>query len=275
MEAATAAATQLGSGSIEYSAQELSVEDTIMVHYTPPREFFREESGLFYCGGYNGWDGEETPVMVPLLRQRDGRYKASITIPNFAKTLDFTVTDGIRYDMGPDDAFYHIRVTHIREEDDAGNIRLYRQDEDGTLTYEGMIETFDPQELERMIDEGIDKVAENIKVETLSTEEQQAVQVMRAEASILGEKLGLGNMQVSEARDAFDFFDDETTGELQVEHLGLVLDRMGLTLDADEIAGLLERHTYATRPEATTVRLSEYMHMWSELDQADTGIDII
>lgn len=55
-------------------------------------------------------------------------------------------------------------MTHIREEDDAGNIRLYRQAEDGTLTYEGMIERFDPQELERMIDEGMDQVAENIKV---------------------------------------------------------------------------------------------------------------
>lgn len=60
-----------------------------------------------------------------------------------------------------------------------------------------MIEQFDAQELERMIDEGIDQIAENIKVDTLSTNEQKAIQQMRAEASILGEQLGLGNMQAS------------------------------------------------------------------------------
>jgi hypothetical protein len=113
------------------------------------------------------------------------------------QVLDFAVTDGVKYDCGPDGTFYHIRITNVREEDENGNIRLYRQNEDGSLTYTGMIEQFDSQELERMIDEGIDKIAENIKVDTLTSDEQKAMQVMRAEASILGEQLGLGNMQVS------------------------------------------------------------------------------
>ena len=46
-----------------------------------------------------------------------------------------------------------------------------------------MIERFDPQELERMIDEGIDKIAENIKVDAINKEEQISLQTMRAEAS--------------------------------------------------------------------------------------------
>lgn len=120
----------------------------------------------------------------------------SCVYPLYLKVLDFAVTDGVRYDTGPDGSFFHIRITHVREADESGNVRLYKQAEDGTMEYVGMIEAFDPQELERMIDEGMDQIAENIKVDTLSSKEQQSIQQMRAEASIVGEQLGLGNMQV-------------------------------------------------------------------------------
>jgi hypothetical protein len=85
--AAAATATATGTcGSFDYSPKELSVDDAVTILYRPPSAFFREEQhGLCYCGGYNGWDGDESPVMVPLLKQADGSYKASIIIPNFAK----------------------------------------------------------------------------------------------------------------------------------------------------------------------------------------------
>jgi hypothetical protein len=72
-------------GSIAYDDAELSVDETVVVTYTPVEGMFRLENGLFYCGGYNDWDGIETPVMMPMLRQPDGRYRASVMIPNFAK----------------------------------------------------------------------------------------------------------------------------------------------------------------------------------------------
>lgn len=52
--------------------------------------------------------------------------------------------------------------------------------------------------VEPMVDETIAQVEQGLRQEiTVSIDEQDAVQRMRAEASVLGERLGLGNMQVS------------------------------------------------------------------------------
>ena len=49
-----------------------------------------------------------------------------------------------------------------------------------------------------MVDDTIGDVKESLRQEVMvSVVEQDAVQKMRAEASVLGERLGLGNMQVS------------------------------------------------------------------------------
>lgn len=61
------------------------------------------------------------------------------------QVLDFVVTDGVRYDTGPEGLFYHAMVTHVREADKAGNIITYRQEADGTLIKTGVIEKVDPQ----------------------------------------------------------------------------------------------------------------------------------
>lgn len=48
-----------------------------------------------------------------------------------------------------------------------------------------------------MVDETISEVEQGLRQEiTVTIDEQDAVQRMRAEASVLGERLGLGNMQV-------------------------------------------------------------------------------
>ncbi len=50
---------------------------------------------------------------------------------------------------------------------------------------------------EPMVDETIAQVEQGLRQEiTVTIDEQDAVQKMRAEASVLGERLGLGNMQV-------------------------------------------------------------------------------
>lgn len=49
-----------------------------------------------------------------------------------------------------------------------------------------------------MVDETMAEVEQGLRQEiTVTIDEQDAVQKMRAEASVLGERLGLGNMQVS------------------------------------------------------------------------------
>lgn len=67
------------------------------------------------------------------------------------------------------------------------------------------LDTGAPPKLESMpmVDEAIDDIESGLRQEVMVTiDEQEAVQKMRAEASVLGERLGLGNMQVcSEGRD--------------------------------------------------------------------------
>ncbi|CAM9158155.1 unnamed protein product [Choristocarpus tenellus] len=253
---------------------------------------FEAAETLLYCGGFNGWDGEEEPVAMPMLPTDGGRYSVNINIPNFARVLDFTVTDGVLYDTGPDGAFFHALVTHVRDEDEAGNVILYRQEQDGTLIKTGMIPKVDPKELERMmeeatknlpkeelepvVDDTIRDVNENLKNEIIVTiDEQEAVQKMRAEASVLGERLGLGNMQVNEARDIFDMHDNEI-GLLPFEQLGKVLAQLGFDeVDAKYQSELIGTHVLKERPDAESVTLTEFMHMFSALDKADVGIDIL
>lgn len=74
-------------------------------------------------------------------------YSLSISLSSLGmrQVLDFVVTDGVRYDTGPEGLFYHAMVTHVREADKAGNIITYRQEADGTLIKTGVIEKVDPQ----------------------------------------------------------------------------------------------------------------------------------
>lgn len=60
------------------------------------------------------------------------------------------VTDGVRYDTGPEGRFYHGLVTHVHEPDKDGNIVTYRQEADGTLFKTGVIERVDPQVATRL-----------------------------------------------------------------------------------------------------------------------------
>lgn len=53
--------------------------------YTPPDGLFKDQDCLLYCGGFNGWDGEEDAFTVPMMPTEDGRFRVSITVPNFAK----------------------------------------------------------------------------------------------------------------------------------------------------------------------------------------------
>ncbi|CAN0274521.1 unnamed protein product [Pylaiella littoralis] len=261
---------------------------------------FEGADSLLYCGGFNGWDGEEDGVTMPMMPVGDeGNFRISINVPNFARVLDFVVTDGVRYDTGPDGKFYHAMVTHVREADKAGNIITYRQEPDGTLIKTGVIEKVDPQELERMmeeatkaqaaataaaeaaqadpmVDETISEVEQGLRQEiTVTIDEQDAVQRMRAEASVLGERLGLGNMQVNEARDAFDVLDNDD-GLLAFENVGKVLDQLGFQdeLDSSELAELIGKHVLEARPDADTMTLSEFMYLFKELDDMDVGIDM-
>lgn len=86
---------------------ELSIGDTIRINYKP-----RGFEPLYFLGGF-GWDGNDKPMTLPMIPSGDGLYRVSVNLPNFAKSLDFCFSDGVRYDTN-DGNLYHIMVSITR-----------------------------------------------------------------------------------------------------------------------------------------------------------------
>lgn len=86
---------------------ELSIGDTIRINYIP-----KEFEPLYFLGGF-GWDGNDKPMTLPMIPSGDGSYRVSVNLPNFAKSLDFCFSDGVRYDSN-DGKLYHIMVSMKR-----------------------------------------------------------------------------------------------------------------------------------------------------------------
>lgn len=297
--------------------KELSAGEEIVVVYNPPqapeggrarlageeagadREGEREEP-LFFMGGFNGWDGETSPLILPAMPQADGSYEVTLAIPVFAKTVDFIFSDGIRFDTNDGD-YYHLRIRHVQERDAKGNVKYFVQDEEGQLTPTGEVdERVDPQELERMIEEemqrrkqqeqadvaaqeaaaaGADdggvapeplRVRDDMRVK-VSKEEQRQAQRLRAEASAAGELLGLLKIQCNEVRDAFDRFDDDRTALLARRDVRPALELLGFDLSDEELQELVSSHA----GEDEYVDMLAFMHMFAELDSNGVGIKIL
>lgn len=81
------AATTETHGIVTFVAEngELAVEETVEIFYMPPVGMFKNPDALLYCGGFNGWDGEEDPMTIPMMPTDDGRFRVSLSVPNFAK----------------------------------------------------------------------------------------------------------------------------------------------------------------------------------------------
>jgi len=140
-----------------FGASEVGAGDTLVVSYRPPPEAFppQQQGQLYYMGGWNGWDGTQmhAPFMTPMLREGDGTLRCTVGVPNDALSVDFCITDGIRFDTNDDGQYYHIHVTHIQREADNGNIICLRQDVggDGQITevQTGVIEKKSGEEFEQ------------------------------------------------------------------------------------------------------------------------------
>lgn len=65
---------------------ELAAEETVEIIYSPPTGMFEGAESLLYCGGFNGWDGEEDGMTMPMMPVGDeGKFRISINVPNFAR----------------------------------------------------------------------------------------------------------------------------------------------------------------------------------------------
>lgn len=68
---------------------ELAAEETVEIIYSPPAGMFEGAESLLYCGGFNGWDGEEDGMTMPMMPVEDeGKFRISINVPNFARVSD-------------------------------------------------------------------------------------------------------------------------------------------------------------------------------------------
>mmetsp|Transcript_29021 Transcript_29021/g.38139 ORF Transcript_29021/g.38139 Transcript_29021/m.38139 type:complete len:345 (-) Transcript_29021:284-1318(-) len=260
---------------VEGGASELAVDDTISLVYTPPHGLFKETNELMYVGGFNGWDGEEDPFTMPLIpdEAQPGKFKVSLNIPNFAKVMDFIFTDGVRYDTNNGE-YYHLRVKHVREVSENGDIILYTQDNEGNLIQEGVIPKIDPQELEKMIDQEMGSVQKNLKQDTLLTPEAEvASQQKIAEASILGEDLGLGNMEVGEARNTFSMF--SVNDKMSLEGLSNALNYLGFEVPQKQQEELINSHKPSNSMDTEYISLAEFMHIYADLDLNNVGLEIV
>lgn len=79
--------TEATHGTVTYvpENEELAAEETVEIIYAPPEGLFKDPDSLLYCGGFNGWDGEEDALTTPMMPTDDGKFRVSITVPNFAK----------------------------------------------------------------------------------------------------------------------------------------------------------------------------------------------
>jgi len=68
---------------------ELAAEETVEIIYSPPEGMFEGAESLLYCGGFNGWDGEEDGVTMPMMPVgHEGNFRICINVPNFARVSE-------------------------------------------------------------------------------------------------------------------------------------------------------------------------------------------
>ncbi len=79
-------------------------------------------------------------------------------LPNYARVLDCAVSDGdLAFDTNGG-AYFHFYLTHVQIPGaDGVTINTFRQGPDGALTPTGVLALNDPQELERMIEEELER----------------------------------------------------------------------------------------------------------------------
>lgn len=85
-----AATAEQAHGSVTFLPEndELAAEENVEIVYSPPEGLFDAADSLLYCGGFNGWDGEEEGMTMPMMPMADGKFHISINVPNFARVSD-------------------------------------------------------------------------------------------------------------------------------------------------------------------------------------------
>lgn len=244
----------------------MSVGDTLTVTYTPPAGLFTPDDVVCYAGGFNGWSSETdtSPLLFPAQSLLDGRYRVAVVVPNFARVLDFAFVQdaaagGVRYDDNGG-ALFHIGVVNQLRLTPDGEVQSYVANKDGSAVDAGADGAGGDGDggvgMEPVLDEGA----------------EAALHRSRGESAAVGEAAGLGNIQISAARDAFERQDPAMTGVLSVAAAVRALVILGFEMDERR---LRELRSTVGAGGGDDLHMSDFVRVYADLENADEGIDIL
>ena len=211
--------------------------------------------------------------------------------------------------------FYNVHVRHIEIVDPETNVLgIYEQEEStGGVRRIGTVDRMDPLELEKMlraeqerrgIKDGLDDEeqaeeqaeelaeteTETIKIETLSVdanrgvdtiltmgseEDEQNIRNFLAEADVVGKTLGMGNMEIGEARNAYMKFDSEGTGLIGgIESIMEVLEECGFADVTVEEAERVAEIVLEKQKGNDVFGMTAWVRMYCYFDREGVGIDM-
>ncbi|GMH63603.1 hypothetical protein TL16_g03760 [Triparma laevis f. inornata] len=240
--------------------QQVSTHHPLKIYYTPPPTFTPTTLTL----GYNNWtpdsEGQDL-LLLQSFKDSDlalGSYYVNLIIPNFALTLKLAFHNDLDFDLGPSGEGYKIHVTDVQVERDG---KIYEATHDcltGKVELISEIETVDPLELEKKLREKFEAGTPQSDVDVNMEEMPNTILVAEgsedvirgflAEADVVGKILNMGNMEIGEARQAFDFLDVLKNGKnvVEFEELGKLCVSVGFEIEKEgetaHISGL--RVTY-------------------------------
>ena len=266
----------------------VSVHDTVQITYKPlPSAEFKGED-LSLIGGFNDWsaDDDAPTITLPFAADpaADGSvYTATLTVPNFARTLTLYLTDGVRFSSPYGVHLKYIEVATMSESgESAEKITTCLQDPSGKITKIGDIPTVDPLELEKLVTSEQER-RNVVKMETLSVDPNRGVETVLqvgadgmlerstreflAEADVVGRSLGMGNMEIGEARNAYMTVDPEGEG----------LEGVGGGMRALEEAGFgeVEEGQVGKLMGEGKVSIGDFVRIYNFLDDDQVGIDMV
>lgn len=268
-----------GTVSVSPADRDVSVGDTLTLTYTPPPGLFTPDDVVCYAGGFNGWssDTDTSPLLFPAQSLLDGRYRVAVVVPNFARILDFAfvqdaVSGGVRYDDNAGELF-HIKVVNQLRLTPDGEVQSYVADAEDAA--DG-----DADSAGGGGDRGVDLqggggVGGVGMAPVLDDGEEAALHRSRGESALVGEAAGLGNIQISAARDAFERQDPDMTGVLSPSGAVRALVILGFDMDEGRLQELLATVGAGGGVEGEGLHMSDFMRVYADLENADEGIDIL
>lgn len=239
------------------SANEVAVGDTLSVEYTPPPNKFSHESKatVLWAGGFAEWDPEDesnNTLFFPMMPIAHGRYRVSLCVPNFATNIQFAITDtsGFEWDLNGGSLF-EIKVKYQQRP-----------------TSDGEVENFDATQTETKHRVQLDHPTAIEPV--LQPDVEENLHRVRGEAVLIGEEKGLGNIQISQARDTFDRFDRDRTGTMLTADIPKALELLDFDLEEERINELCNMYVKGEKASMT-----EFMLVYADLEMADEGIQMV